>query len=134
MVNEAGTSQLAPIGPQTAEQAAAVASPATAEPSAGSAPGSELVPTGHSSAPHPPGRAAAISVQRREHITVALPLLGRVQLPHPHDMAYYGGIVGLVALELLEWPAAAALAVGHALTSQRHNRALEEFGEALEEA
>src|SRR5689334_22897339 len=84
--------------------------------------------------PKPAGRAAALSVQRREHVTVALPLLGRVQLPHPQDMAFYAGIGGLVALELLEWPAAIALAVGHALLGQKHNRVLEEFGEALEDA
>jgi hypothetical protein len=73
-------------------------------------------------------------VQRREHVTVALPLLGRVQLPHPKDMAYYAGIGALVAVELLEWPVGVALAAGHALVGQRHNRALEEFGEALEDA
>jgi len=49
-------------------------------------------------------------------------------------MAYYAGVGALVALELLEWPAAVALGIGHALTSQRHNRALSEFGEALEDA
>jgi len=98
-------------------------------------PSKALEPVSSTRPPRPPaGRAAAESVQRREHVTVALPLVGRVQLPHPNDMAYYGGIGALVALELLEWPAAVALAVGHALISQKHNRALEEFGEALEDA
>ncbi len=108
------------------------ATTATAEPPA---PGKALARVGTASPrQHPPGRAAAATVQRREHVTLALPLLGRVQLPHPQNMAYYAGLGALAALELVEWPAAVALAVGHALTSQRHNRALDEFGEALEDA
>jgi hypothetical protein len=98
-------------------------------------PSKALEPVSPGPSPRPPaGRAAAKSVERREHVTLALPLVGKVQLPHPNDMAYYGGIGALVALELLEWPAAVALAVGHALISQKHNRALSEFGEALEDA
>src|SRR4051794_18369112 len=81
----------------------------------------------------PPGRKAAQQVQRREHLSMALPLIGNVELPHPQDLAYYAGVATLVALEVLEWPVAVALAAGHALTSQHHNRVLEEFGEALEE-
>ena len=66
-------------------------------------------------------------------MAVSLPGLGEVRLPHPQDLAYYAGVGTLVALELLEWPAAVALAAGHALTSRHHNRVLEEFGAALEE-
>lgn len=88
----------------------------------------------HSPVSHPAGRAAAARVQHKEHINLSLPVIGRISLPHPQDMAFYAGVAALVALEMLEWPAGVALAVGHALTSQRHNRVLEEFGEALEEA
>jgi hypothetical protein len=94
---------------------------ATAGTSSGRAPG------------HPPGKAAASRVRQKETVRVALPMIGGVTLPRPQDMAYYLGIGALVALEMLEWPAAVALAAGHALVNQHHNRALEEFGEALEE-
>ena len=87
-----------------------------------------------STASHPPGRKAAASVARAEHLAVTLPILGPVQLPRPAQLAYYTGIGALVALEILEWPAALALGIGHALISQQRNRTIKEFGEALEDA
>jgi hypothetical protein len=63
-----------------------------------------------------------------------LPLFGRVQLPRPEHLAYYGAITALVALEVIEWPVGVALAVGHALIHQQHSRTMQELGEALEEA
>jgi hypothetical protein len=80
-----------------------------------------------------PGRAAARRVQRAEHLVVDLPVLGQVQLPRPEQLAYYAGIGLLLALEVLDWPAAVAIAAGHALATQHHNRAIEELGDALEE-
>ena len=84
-------------------------------------------------ASRPHGKAAAHQVKERQHVHLSLPVIGRVELPQPNDMAFYAGVGALVALELMEWPAAVALAAGHALLNQHHNRALEEFGEALEE-
>jgi hypothetical protein len=79
------------------------------------------------------GAAAAGRVNRLEHLIVELPVLGQIRLPKPEHLAFYAGIGVLVAVELLEWPAALALGVGHALLEQHHNRAIREFGEALEE-
>jgi hypothetical protein len=81
-----------------------------------------------------PGRAAARRVQHAEHLALDLPVLGQVQLPRPEQLAYYAGIGLLVALEVLDWPAAVAIAAGHALATQHHNRAIEELGDALEES
>lgn len=81
-----------------------------------------------------PGRRAAASVQHAEHIALRIPGIGQVRLPRPEHLAFYAALGALVALEILEWPAAVVLAAGHALTSQGHNRAITEFGEALEEA
>jgi hypothetical protein len=140
MVNEPISAATAQARKAAAKKAPAAPPETTSEPASAAkatpakAASGQLVPTGQARTQHAPGRAAALSVQRREHVTVSLPLLGRVQLPHPQDMAYYGGIGALVVLEMLEWPAAVALAVGHALTSQHHNRALDEFGQALEDA
>jgi hypothetical protein len=83
---------------------------------------------------HVPGRAAAARVEREQHITVTLPFVGDVQLPPPGHLAFYGGVIALAALELVEWPVAVALAAGHALANQHHNTTIRQLGEALEEA
>lgn len=80
-----------------------------------------------------PGRAAAERAGRHDTVAVDLPLFGQVKLPRPQDVAYYAGIGALTALELIEWPAAVALAVGHALVGQQQHKRLQQFGEALEE-
>ncbi|MDP9091781.1 MAG: hypothetical protein M3N95_02260 [Actinomycetota bacterium] len=78
--------------------------------------------------------AATAATDNAEHIALNLPLVGSVQLPRPEQLAYYAGIGALVALEILDWPAALVLGVGHALLTQQHNRTIHEFGEVLEEA
>ena len=88
-----------------------------------------------SSESHPVhGRAAASAANAHSRLTVGVPLFGEVTLPHPRDAAFYAGVGVLVALELLDWPAAVALAVGHALVGAQQHRRLQEFGEALEDA
>ena len=79
-------------------------------------------------------RAAVERVHRAEHLLIDLPVIGTVHLPRPEHLAYYGAIGALVALEIIEWPVAAALAAGHALIHQQHSRTMQELGEALEEA
>lgn len=80
------------------------------------------------------GRKAAAQVDRTQHLTVTVPVVGQITLPQPQDLAYLAGLGALLALELIEWPVAVALGVGHALTSQHRSRALTELGEALDEA
>lgn len=79
------------------------------------------------------GRAAARHVDYTEHLVLTVPYLGTVRLPAPPQLAYYGGVAALLALEIIDWPLALLVAAGHALT-QQHSQALEEFGEALEQA
>jgi hypothetical protein len=45
-----------------------------------------------------------------------------------------GGITALALLEIIEWPVAAVLAVGHVLAHNRHHALLRDFGEALDHA
>jgi hypothetical protein len=66
-------------------------------------------------------------------VDVPLPVVGTVHLPPLDSLALYGGLAALAALELLEWPVAAAIGVGHLLVQQQHFRLLHDFGEALEE-
>lgn len=67
--------------------------------------------------------------------SVTLPLLHvDVHLPPPDHAVYYAGIGALVALELIEWPVALVIAVGHEIAQRSHNRALKGAGEAAESA
>jgi hypothetical protein len=69
------------------------------------------------------------------HHTVTLDVFGaRVELLPPEQLAFLAGVGVLAAFEILEWPVALVLAVGHQLAHSHHGRVLREFGEALEEA
>ena len=76
---------------------------------------------------------AAATARAAEHLTISVPLVGNRHLPRADNIAYYAGVATLVALGILEWPAALVLGVGHVLLTQQHNRAVQQFGEALEE-
>ncbi|MDL5206134.1 hypothetical protein [Streptomyces sp. ALI-76-A] len=58
----------------------------------------------------------------------------RLQLPPPDQLAFLAGLGVLVTLEIVKWPVALVLAVGHQLAHSHHGRLLLEFGDALEEA
>lgn len=58
----------------------------------------------------------------------------RLELPPPDQLAYLAGLGLLTALEIIEWPVAVALALGHELARNRHSRMLRAFGDAMEEA
>jgi hypothetical protein len=79
-------------------------------------------------------RSAVDRVREAESFAVQLPVLGRVRIPRPEQLAYFGGLAALAAIEIIEWPVALIIATGHVLASQHHNRLAEELGEAIEEA
>lgn len=81
-----------------------------------------------------PGRVAATHVDNAEHLEIDLPLIGALRLPRPEQLAYYGAVGVLLALEVIDWPVAILIAAGHALANQQHNRAIQEFGEGLQDA
>jgi hypothetical protein len=78
-------------------------------------------------------REAVEKIREGETFVVNLPLLGHTEIPRPEQLAYYGGLAALAALELIDWPVALVIAAGHLLASNHHNRILEELGEAIEE-
>jgi hypothetical protein len=82
----------------------------------------------------PQGRRAAKEVMEKNSTRVTVPLLGTVTLPPPENVAFLGGIAALVALEVIEWPIGLALIAGHALATRSHNKLVQDFGRALEEA
>ncbi|QBJ97869.1 hypothetical protein ERC79_19425 [Rhodococcus sp. ABRD24] len=78
--------------------------------------------------------AALQRVQQGSRFAIRLPLIGDVGVPRPEQLAYFTALGLLVAVELIDWPVALAIAAGHALAADHHNRTLQEFGEALEDA
>nr|WP_241665924.1 hypothetical protein [Prescottella subtropica] len=63
---------------------------------------------------------------------IRLPLIGDVGVPRPDQLAYFAALGLLAALEVIDWPVALAIAVGHTLAEDQRHRALREVGEALE--
>lgn len=78
-------------------------------------------------------RDAVEKIREGETFVVKLPLIGQTEIPRPEQLAYYGGLAALAALELIDWPVALVIATGHLLASNHHNKLLEELGEAMEE-
>jgi hypothetical protein len=79
-------------------------------------------------------RDAVARVREAQSFAVNLPVVGRVHIPRPEQVAYYGVLGALAALEIIDWPIALAIAAGHALVQNQHNRVAENIGEALEDA
>jgi hypothetical protein len=76
---------------------------------------------------------AVMKVREGETFAINLPVFGPVGIPRPEQLAYYGGLAALAAIELIDWPVAVVIAAGHLLASNHHNKLLEELGEAMEE-
>lgn len=86
---------------------------------------------------HRRGMSQSEAVQRireGETFAVNLPIVGKVMVPRPEQLAYYGGLAALAAFELIDWPVAVVIAAGHIMANSHHNRLLEELGEAMEDA
>ena len=84
--------------------------------------------------PSPPhGREAAETAHRRNSTHLSLPVFGDVTLPSTDQLAFIAGLGALAAFEIIEWPVAVILGVGHALALDHRHRLLADFGEALEE-
>ncbi|WP_197379252.1 hypothetical protein [Mycolicibacterium mengxianglii] len=79
-------------------------------------------------------REAVQRVRNAQSFAVQLPIFGRVRLPRPEQLAFYGALGVMAAAEIIEWPVALVLATGHLLLQDEHNRVAQEIGAALEEA
>jgi hypothetical protein len=79
-------------------------------------------------------REAVQKIREGETFHVNVPVLGQMEIPRPEQLAYFGGLAALAALELIDWPVAVVIAAGHLLASNHHNKLLEELGEAMEDA
>ena len=84
---------------------------------------------------HGTGHRDAVHVVRNARgFTMTVPVLGRVRVPPPEQLAYFGALGLLAAFEIIEWPVALLVGAGHLLMENEHNRIVQEFGEALEGA
>ena len=79
-------------------------------------------------------KTAVQRVREAESFAVDLPVLGRLRVPRPEQLAYYAALAALAAVEIIDWPVALVLGTGHALLQNQHSRVAHELGEALEEA
>lgn len=79
-------------------------------------------------------RAAVQRVRDARGFAVTLPVVGKVRVPRPEQLAYYGALGLLAATEIIEWPVALVLGAGHMLMHNEHSRIAQEVGEALEDA
>lgn len=74
---------------------------------------------------HVAGTESHRDVSRRvagaERFAIPVPGLGRVPIPRPDQLAFYGALAALVAVELVEWPVAVAIGAGHALVSRQES-------------
>jgi hypothetical protein len=78
-------------------------------------------------------RDAVEHIRQGETFFMNLPIIGKVEIPRPDQLAYYGGLAALAAFELIDWPVAVVIAAGHIMATNHHNKLLEELGEAMEE-
>jgi hypothetical protein len=65
---------------------------------------------------------------------VDVPLLGPVGWPPTGTLAFVVVLGGLAAVEVLSWPVAVAVGVGHVLARDHDHRLVREVGETLQEA
>ncbi|NGP06981.1 hypothetical protein G6038_16125 [Rhodococcus sp. 14C212] len=67
-------------------------------------------------------RTMARLARDAERFAVHLPLVGRVGIPRPDQLAYFAGLAALVALDLIEWPVAVAIAAGQVVVTEHNHR------------
>lgn len=69
-----------------------------------------------------------------DSMRLSLPFVGSVALPPIEHLVFYGAVVAMAAVELVDWPVALVIGVGKALAENRTHKTLRSVGDALEEA
>lgn len=77
-------------------------------------------------------REASRRVAEGKVYSVELPIVGRVPVPSPRQLAIYAALGGLAAIQAIDWPVALAMGVGSALVSRQLSE-LEEREQELAE-
>ncbi|UXA14914.1 hypothetical protein KXD97_14840 [Mycobacterium sp. SMC-8] len=63
-------------------------------------------------------RDASQLVKDAEKFAVRLPLIGRLPVPPPDQLAFFGVLGALAAIGAIEWPVAAAIGVGQVVVAR----------------
>jgi hypothetical protein len=53
------------------------------------------------------------------------------RLPHPR-LGWYAGLTAMAIVEIIEWPLAIIMMVGHEIAHRAHSQALRDFAEGVE--
>lgn len=77
-------------------------------------------------------QAAQQSVQGNS-TCMQLPLVGKITIPPPEDLAWYVGVGFLGVVGAVDWPIIGIVSLGKLLSQVRRNKTLQDFGQALEE-
>lgn len=63
-------------------------------------------------------RDASQLVKRAKKFSIQLPGVGKVPVPPPDQLAFFGALGALAAVGLIEWPVALAIGAGQALVAR----------------
>ena len=80
-----------------------------------------------------PGMSVAAAI-RGEKVFVKLPWLGEVDLPSGAHLVWFGGAIALAALDVVDWPVAALMIVGKALSDSERSEPVRTLGKVMERA
>ena len=63
-------------------------------------------------------RDASQLVTRAKKFSIQLPVVGKVPVPPPDQLAFFGALGALAAVGLIEWPVALAIGAGQAVVAR----------------
>lgn len=63
-------------------------------------------------------RDAHEMVERAKKFSLKLPVVGTVRVPPPDQLAFYGALGVLAAVNVIDWPVALAVGVGQAIVAR----------------
>ena len=119
-----------------------VSQPADAQRAVGALPSDKTTPDTRAEVPsrkvipftsYRPGMAVVAAI-RGEKVFVKLPWLGEVDLPSGPHLVWFGGAIALAALDVVDWPIAALMIVGKALSDSERSEPVRTLGHVMEQA
>lgn len=78
-------------------------------------------------------REASTQVKRAEKFSVRIPVVGKVSIPPPDQIAFIGALGLLAAVELIDWPVALAVGVGQVVVARHLEEQRLKAGETVEQ-
>ncbi|ORA36354.1 hypothetical protein [Mycobacterium aquaticum] len=75
-------------------------------------------------------REAVQRVRDARGFALTLPVVGRVAVPAPEQLAFYSALGVLAAVEIIDWPVALLLGAGQVLMRNEQRRIAAENGKA----